>query len=901
MMSSVKRITWSYLSGLLITIAFLALSGCGDKSATPALAAGAAAASGVSATSGVPATVAVQTITGTVATGAALANALVTIKDSAGALAQGNTAADGTFSIVVTGKKPPFMLQAASSSVLGVYNLYSILPTMDMTITSTANVNITPITTLVMYELNGGIDPGNMFRNSTFTAVKTLDVGNAETLVRKRLASGLTASPLAALNTLPSSFSFTYDTFKVGDLYDKALDNIGKIIAYTSNGATLLTTSSVTTNYSTGTVAATVPTAASVQLLMSSTQMPSSGANPITLTAVVLDKNKQTMVGRPVSFSTGTDASMSTSDSTAYISNISGISDANGIVTAKLNLGSNKAIRTIYVTATADTAAPAAGNIAVTGTKIAISGNTSLTLNSDTTLTLLVTDSAGAPIPGIPLGVTSSNSNRIAFTPSNGITDATGQLVAKVTAEKSTSTGTTGMTGTDTLTVTGAGTSQTETLTINNSSFNFVAPVAVASGKTPEIPINVATPISILWKLNGQPQVNQTINFYSSRGSFTPISVNTDSSGIATANVSAQSTGAAILTASGPGGTPSANSNVIFTTAQPNYLIVKANPSTIAFNTSGSTTNQSVISVIVRDKDNNLVKNAHVTFSQATDSSGGYLATGTATTDITGTASVNYIAGTISSAQGSTTPDRTQSTGVVINTTVDSVNGQPIVPVVTNSTTLTVASQSMFVRLGTDNTVGSTGIAYSKSYIALVSDIAGNPVPDGTEVRFVLRPKTFSKGRYILNAAGNAWVKDPTVGVTCPSEDLLFNGIVSNPSTPITNPPAGTNPPIPPTGSWDINGNGRLDPSGVAVVNPTAKTVGGFATATISYAKEYATWVAFDLEARAGVVGNDPPNVVTASLPGATADYTKPDTAPPGAVSLFGVGAAPDNICTNTK
>lgn len=900
MMSSVKRITWSNLSGLLITIAFLALSGCGDKSATPALATGATAASGVSATSGVPATVAVQTITGTVATGAALANALVTIKDSAGAIVQGNTAADGTFGLVVTGKKPPFMLQAASNSALGVYNLYSVLPALDMTITSTANVNITPITTLVMYELNGGIDPGNMFRNSTFTAIKTLDVGNAETLVRKRLASGLTASPSATLASLPSSFSFTYDTLKVGDQYDKALDSIGKITAYTSNGATLLTTNGVTTNYSTGTVAATVPTAASVQLLMSSTQMPSSGANPITLTAVVLDKNKQTMVGRPVSFSTGTDASMSTSDSTAYISNISGISDANGIVTAKLNLGSNKSIRTIYVTATADTAAPATGNIAVTGTKIAISGNTSLTLKSDTTLTLLVTDSAGAPIPDIKLGVASSNLNPIDFTPSNQITDATGQLVVKVTANNSK---TTEITGTDTLTVTGAGTSQTETLTINNSSFNITAPVAVAP-KTPEIPINLATPVSILWTLNGQPQAGKTINFYTSRGTFTPTSVVTDKDGVATASVSAQSTGATILTASGPGGTPSANSNVIFTTAQPNYLIVKANPSTIAFNTSGSTTNQSVISVIVRDKDNNLVKNAHVTFSQATDSSGGYLATGTATTDITGTASVNYIAGTISSAQGSTTPDRTQSTGVVINTTVDSVNGQPIVPVVSNSTTLTVASQSMFVRLGTDNTVGSTGLfAYAKSYIALVSDIAGNPVPDGTEVRFVLRPKSFSKGRYILNAAGTGWAKDPTVGITCPSEDLLFNGIVSNPSTPITatNPPAGTNPPIPPTGSWDINGNGRLDPSGVAVVNPTAKTVGGFATATISYAKEYATWVAFDLEARAGVVGNDPPNVVAVGLPGATADYTKPDTPPPGAISLFGVGASPDNVCTNTK
>ena len=56
--------------------------------------------------------------------------------------------------------KPPFMLVAIPVSGS---NLYSVLPAIDMTITNSQNVNITPITTLVMYELNGGADPATMY------------------------------------------------------------------------------------------------------------------------------------------------------------------------------------------------------------------------------------------------------------------------------------------------------------------------------------------------------------------------------------------------------------------------------------------------------------------------------------------------------------------------------------------------------------------------------------------------------------------------------------------------------------------------------------------------------------------------------------------------------------------
>ncbi|MDO8263208.1 MAG: Ig-like domain-containing protein [Gallionella sp.] len=601
-------------------------------------------------------------------------------------------------------------------------------------------------------------------------------------------------------------------------------------------------------------------TAASIQLLVSSQQMLSSATASTVLTALALDANGQAIADKTVTFSKGT-------DSTAYFTNVSATTDANGVATATLNIGTNMANRVVSVSATVDTAV-GTNLVTVTGTTIAISGNTSLAISASSTLTVIVKDSTGVAVPDITLAVTSQNGNPIVLSPATGITDATGQITATATA-------TNAGTGTDVLTVTGAGASQTQILTINSASFAFTAPVTVAPATTPEIVVNTATPVSVLWTVAGVPQAGVPVNFYSSRGTITGSPATTNASGIATASVSAGSTGATIITASGAGGTPAATLNVVFVTTSAGLITAQASPSTVAVNTSGSTTNQSVISVTVRDVNNNLVKNAHVTFSLVADASGGSLAAGTATTDITGTASVNYIAGSIFSPQN----------GVQISATVDTVNGVVITPI-TTTVNLTVAAQALYVRLGTDNIVyldTPTG-TYSKKYLALVTDSAGNPAPDGTQVRFVLRPTaipspSFSKGRYIPGVS--TWVKDTTVGVGCVNEDANLDGIKQ----------AGE----------DLNGNGFLDPIGVATVNPTSTTVNGFTEATITYPKSYATWVQEDLEARTGTVGNDPPAVVTLVLPGAAADYADLAVAPPGQTSPFGVGSGVDAVCTNTN
>jgi len=604
-----------------------------------------------------------------------------------------------------------------------------------------------------------------------------------------------------------------------------------------------------TTTTTTGTA-----TAATIQLLVSSQQMPSSAIASVTLTAVVLDASGQAISGKTVIFSKGADTS-------AYFSGITAITGATGVATATLNIGSDMANRVINVSATAD-GAVGTNTVTVSGTKISISGNTSLALSASTTLTINVKDSTGAAVSGMTLTVASTNGNTIVLTPLTGITDSSGQITAAVTASSA------GTTSSDTLTVTGAGATQTQTLLINSASFSFTAPVIVPPATTPEIPVNVATSISIQY-LNPTAVIGASISFYSSRGTITGSPALTDASGIATVTLNAASTGATIITASAAVGTPAATLNVVLVTATANSIAVQASPGTVAVNTSGSTAKQSVISVVVRDAANNLVKNAHVVFTIVTDASGGSLAANTAVTDISGAASVNYISGTTF----------TGPNAVQIKATVDSVNGVALGVPIFSSAYLTIASQSLYVRLATDNKIyNDTPVAgtYTKQYTALVTDAAGNPAPDGTEVRFALRPPAtgvaFGKGSYAWGTS--SWTQ--TVAIGCPNEDTNGNGTLD-------------------TGE-DTNGNFRLDPQGSATVNATATTVSGFAIAKISYAKDFAYWVFEDLEARAGTVGNDPPSVVTLELSGADTDYKTQTTNPPGQLSPFGSGGS----CSNT-
>jgi len=192
------------------------------------------------------------------------------------------------------------------------------------------------------------------------------------------------------------------------------------------------------------------------------------------------------------------------------------------------------------------------------------------------------------------------------------------------------------------------------------------------------------------------------------------------------------------------------------------------------------------------------------------------------------------------------------------------------------------SGQVVLIRVGTDNLIQSDPPLYRKIWVAIVTDTAGRAV-QGATVTFALRsgtatnPGGFLKGRYVLPPPAPApqlWTQ--SVSAICANEDANFNAVLDP--------------------GEDLNGNGLLDPPGVSDVNPTGVTdASGFAQATISYPKNYASWAQVTLEASTGGAGATPATA-TFFLDGLASDYSDLTIAPPGDISPFGQSGS----CANT-
>lgn len=573
------------------------------------------------------------------------------------------------------------------------------------------------------------------------------------------------------------------------------------ILAGCGSGQAIPTVPLSTAAATTTTGAPVIPPAATLQLLASASQMPSAvgttaatataattagtgatgtaaatpattaaslGTSTIDLVVIALSATKETVAGKTVKFST-------IPTETAFISEISngGVTDAKGMVTAKLFLGADRSNRTIVVTATTDSAI-ATNSIEVIGTTINISGVQSLAFGAQSKFTITLKDSSEKPIAGITLKVTSKTGNTITLTPDTGITNSAGEITALVKATAA---------GADAITAEGAGATKILNLDVSSASFAFTVPVAAVEPATTDIPLNTAQAVSVKWTEAGVPQVGKLVSFATTRGALAGVNpATTDANGVASGiTVSSASSGPAFISATGAGGSPAANVAVEFVAKSASNVTAQSVPGTIQFTTgvASQTSNSSTISAVVRDSLNNLVKSAAVDFNVYEDPSGGSLSAARAITDSSGTAKVTYKAGNTSSAQN----------GVKIRATVSEIAGVPIAAV-NGTTALTVSGQSVLVRIGSDNLATSNSPVsptYSKTYAAIVTDTAGNPVA-GTDVHFALRPGQYRKGQWVIRQA----VKNGTltffwaqiVSTTCPNEDRNFNGFLDTVPAP---------------------------------------------------------------------------------------------------------------------
>jgi hypothetical protein len=602
-------------------------------------------------------------------------------------------------------------------------------------------------------------------------------------------------------------------------------------------------------------------TAATVQFLVSSQQLNSAGTTPIDLTVVARDANGQALAGRAVQFV------VSDPENTAYVSNFSQASGgthatgSNGQLTATLNVGTSKANRSITITASAD-GAKAANVVNVTGTALSISGSNALVFGASAQYNVVMTDSAGKPISGIPLKVASAAGNAVSLSSPN--TDASGKAVATLTGSKP---------GADTLSVSGGGASAAYTVNVSGNGFAFSTP---ANGSS--VAVGGSTVVTVRWTNNGQAVAGQTVSFASTRGTVSPQSVTTNASGDASVTLQASSAGPATITASGPPGSGVAGSlNLSFVSVAPAAsLSLQADKTVVGTNPAGSSNNVSTLTAVARDASNYRVAGVVVNFHIDQDPTGGALSTATAVTDSNGVARTQYVP----TAQSSPT------NGVVISANVAGT------AVTAPSVKLTVAQQNLFVRIGTDNLVGTaTGSPnYTKQYSAFVTDAAGNPVPNAT-VQFTIRPRqdvaidptlsaaqimtrsdgdyAYFKGTYVWN--GTLW--QPQYAASCYNEDLNFNGILD--------------------GGEDFNGTNALDPGNPFSVNSDVTTNGsGFAVATITYPKDRANWTAVTLKATALVSGTEATATASFTLPVASSDVNVQNVSPPGFFSPYGTSTS---------
>lgn len=603
------------------------------------------------------------------------------------------------------------------------------------------------------------------------------------------------------------------------------------------------------------------PPAGFVNLLSSSPQVGSDGLSTVTLTAIVKTANNVALQDKAVTFTSNSGTLVVTR----------GTTDASGSATATLSAAADKSKRTIAVSATADSITTPNSLIDVVGTAIQITGQNSLVAGTSAKLALFLKDSAGGAIPNQKITLKSSLGNSFDQNPAS--TDATGQAEVTYTA-------TTG--DIDTVTASALGATATQTISISTTDFTFTAP---ASGT--EINIGGTRTVTVHYALSGVLQTGKPVNFSTTRGTLTPLTPlsTTDGSGNASATLSSTTAGPATITAA-TAGAGSIQMPVEFIATNAAAISLQASPGTISTNSAGSTVEQSTIVAVIRDAAGNLVKNKTVRFS-LTDVSGGYIKQASDVTNSQGMASTTYISSISPSVKN----------GVRIDVSVDG-------SAATAFATLTVASKPVYVVFGTGNTIEKYSLTqYRSSFVALVTDIAGNPQA-GVTVTANLTPLTYLKGSYTgcTSPTDRFWIWSPATSngtfLECDNEDnnpiffnshpeWLLNGVLNgDPAKGLTE---------------DVNGDGVLTPGNVAEVNRTATTdANGFAQFYVIYAKQFANWVKVRIEGKIYSYGDQTLGTTQFYLPVLRDDVACTET-PPGPISPYGLGASPNNVCTFVK
>lgn len=560
---------------------------------------------------------------------------------------------------------------------------------------------------------------------------------------------------------------------------------------------------------------------ATITLLASSPQLPSDGALPVNLTAQVKDANNNLVPDLTVSF--GADS--------GNLSVTQPITDVAGQALATLSTLGDPTNRTITVTASVSDGTNTLTDtitVGVIGTQLTITGPDSLSFGDVGNYAVKLVDAAGNGIPNVTVTLASEAGNALSTT--SLVTDSAGAGQFTLTASQSD----------DTITAQALSVTSTRNIAVSPDSFTFLTPDADA-----EIPLNSDRTVTVRWTQAGVPVAGQQVDFSTTRGVLTPTFATTDASGEVAVTIRSANAGGASISASTDTG-PTTQRAVEFIATVPDTLDLQADPFTIAPN------EQATVTAIVRDPNNNLVKNSEVVF-QLDDVTGGTLSVGSATTDSQGRAQTVYTASSTTSA----------SEGVVI---VALVQGSPAV---TDTTALTVARREVFLSFGTGNSIEEIDEAtYGLPFVLFVTDADGNGVA-GAEVQLSLLSTHYLKGIWVADTINDRWTTGVTA--TCDDEDVNTNGVLD----------AGE----------DFNSNNHIEAGNIGSITAAATTdENGQVHFDIDYPQQYGLWLDVQLEGKVTVQGTEFAESLTFVLPVLAADVDSLDESPPG------LDVAPDPI-----
>jgi hypothetical protein len=535
---------------------------------------------------------------------------------------------------------------------------------------------------------------------------------------------------------------------------------------------------------------------------------------------------------------------MTFSADSGLLQSVSTRTDANGVGTAKLLVGSDKSNRVINVTVRAGTNAIGTVKVSVVGTRVILTGDAAVQQGSTATYSVRVVDSASNGIAGAQVTLQSSRSN--SFTPAVANTDSLGFVSSIYAANNATTVG-----SPDVITASALGTSAQLSVTVSNVVFRFTVPTSGAN-----VVLGTPQTLTVEYTVGGAPG-SGVVSFTTTRGTLSASSASLvgGQASILLNSTSASGAGPVTVLAQLPG-VGQASIQLNFVAETPSAIAVQANPSAIPPNSNGSTLSQSTVEATVRDASGNPVANKQVNFNITSDVSGGSLSSPSATTDLNGRAQVQYIAGATSTAID----------GVVVNATV---NGTAI----NNSAKLTVSGQSLFITIGYGNDISNVDTTtYSKPFSVYLTDATGNPV-GSQSVSLSIEPLAYLTGTLtrglddVWRYTGNA----PTA--TCKNTDLNLNGIVDGTET------------------------SPLRPGNVVVATPSPVTTdsSGRATFNLQYGEQFAPWVKLKIIARTTVSGTESKREANFDLVGSTEDFTS-ESGPAGTTSPYGASAPSDCV-----